>query len=76
MLATKRPKAGKVRCVIIHPHTTRAQQVEREVISKFVKQYQDIVTQQSINDGQGQQPQSTGTIFLPDGRQDIPFSPN
>ena len=48
MPATERPKAGKGRCVIIHPHTTRAQRVEQKAISKFVKQYQDIVTQQSM----------------------------
>ena len=48
MPAPKRPKAGKGRCVIIHPHTTRAQRVEQKAVLKFAKRYQDIVTKQSM----------------------------
>ena len=47
MSVPERLKAGKGRCVIIHPHTTRAQQVEQKAISQFRKPYQDIVAKQS-----------------------------
>ena len=30
----------------------------------------------TVNDGQGQQPRPTGTILLPNGRQNIHFSPD
>ena len=48
MLAPERPKARKGHCIIIHPHTTRARKVEQKAILKFVKQYRDTVTKQSM----------------------------
>ena len=47
MLVPERLKAGKGRCIIIHPHTTRAQRVQQKAIAKFTKTYQDTVAKQS-----------------------------
>ena len=75
MPVPERPKARKGCCIIVHPHTTRAQRVEQKAIAKFTKTYQDIVAKQ-VNNGRGQQPRSTGTLLLPNGRQNIRFSPD
>ena len=55
MLAQEQLKARKGRCVIVHPHTTRAQRVEQKAISKFTKTYQDIVAKRlTMAEGSGQ----------------------
>ena len=54
MPAPERAKAGKGRCTIIYPQTTRAQRVEWKALAKFTRTYQDTVARKmTMAEGSG-----------------------
>ena len=66
--------AGKGRCTIVYPDTTRAQRAERKALAKFTPTYQDTLTATEDN-GRGQWPQTTRPLFLHTEWQDLRISP-
>ena len=57
MPAPERLKAGKGRCTIVYPDTTRAQRAERKALAKFTRTYQDtLTTQKTMAEGSGHRP--------------------
>ena len=74
MPAPERPKAGKGRCTIVYPDTTRAQRAERKALAKFTQTYQDtLTTQKTMAEGSGHRP--PWPVFLHIERQDLCISP-